>query len=38
MFTPSDPNTTIFGGTNSKLNSFWNFVPYTKNYLRMIKL
>lgn len=38
MFTSSDPNTVIYGGPNSQLNSNWNFVSHTKNYLRMIKL
>jgi hypothetical protein len=38
MFTSTDPNTVILGGPNSQLNPYWNFIPDTKNYLRMLKL
>jgi len=38
MFTSTDPNTSILGGPNSQLNPYWNFIPDTKNYLRMLKL
>jgi hypothetical protein len=38
MFSAPDPNTVILGGTNSQLNPYWNFIPDTKNYLRMLKL
>ena len=38
MFTSTDPNTVIYGGPNSQLNTHWNFIPDTKNYLRMLKL
>ena len=38
MFSAPDPNTVIYGGTNSQLNTHWNIMPDTKNYLRMLKL
>jgi hypothetical protein len=38
MFSAPDPNTVIYGGPNSQLNYNWNFIPDTKNYLRMLKL
>ena len=38
MFSAPDPNTVILGGPNSQLNTYWNFMPDTKNYLRKLKL
>lgn len=38
MFSAPDPNTVILGVPNSQLNKYWNFIPDTKNYLRMLKL
>ena len=38
MFSAPNPNTVILGGPNSQLNKYWNFIPDTKNYLRMLKL